>query len=130
MKTKLLWKKILICLSPFIALLIVYLSRNALIYLGTRFPACPSYTYLDIYCPGCGNTRSVQHLLRGDVAGSIRYNPVPVFGIIIGALAYLEYLTYVFGRHIKLLPRARKFWAFIVLVFSVYFIIRNFIRPF
>lgn len=130
MKIKPLWIKILICLLPFIVLIIVYLSRNALIYLGTLFPACPSYTYLDVYCPGCGNTRSVQHLLKGDITGSFRYNPFPVFGIIAAVLGYVEFLSYTFGKHIKLLPRSQKFWRMVILIFCVYYLVRNFIRPF
>lgn len=130
MKIKSLWIKILICLSPFIALIIVYLSRNALIYLGTLFPACPSYTYLDVYCPGCGNTRSVQHLLKGDIIGSFRYNPFPVSGIIVAALGYLEFLTYTYGKHTKLLSRSRKFWWTVIFIFCAYYMVRNFISPF
>lgn len=122
--------KISIIVFPFIALALVYVFKGALISLGSHFPQCPSVTFLDVYCPGCGNTRSVQHLLQGDIAGSVRFNPSPLFGALIAALAYAELVTAVFGRHIKLVPRSRKFWVGIIVVFSLYFIIRNFIRPF
>lgn len=130
MKNKILWIKILLCIFPFIALGLVYLFKDALIYVGTTFPACPSTTFFDIYCPGCGNTRSVQHLLKGDIAGSLRFNIVPIFGIVIGALAYLELISSVFGKHIKIIPRSRIFWTITIVVFSIYFITRNFVRLF
>lgn len=130
MLNKLLLRKAVVCVFPFAAFILVYLLRKQLTYLGTLFPPCPSYTYLDIYCPGCGNTRSVQHLLKGDILGSIRFNPVPVLGIIFAVLAYIELTTYVFGKHKKVFPRRRTFWWTLVVISSIYFVVRNFIRPF
>lgn len=130
MKRKSLWIKILACIFPFVIIGTVLVFRDVLYHFGTTFPACPSYTFFDIYCPGCGNTRSVQHLLKGDVIGSLRFNIVPIFGIAIGALAYLELVTFVFGKHKKIIPRDRKFWTITIIVFSLYFIIRNFVRLF
>lgn len=124
------WIKVLVCIFPFITVGFIYIFRNSISYLGTFFPACPSYTWFNIYCPGCGNTRSVQHLLKGDIAGSIKFNPVPLFGIIILILSYIELITVVFGRHIKIIPRSRGFWTCTAIIFSIYFIIRNFVRPF
>lgn len=130
MTNNLKWKKAAVCIFPFALIIVAYFLRNQLIYLGTLFPSCPSYTYLNIYCPGCGNTRSVQHLLKGDIPGSIRFNPIPLLGIILSILAYIELITYVFGRHRKIFPRNRTFWWTVVVISSVYFMVRNFIRPF
>jgi hypothetical protein len=130
LKQKNIWIKLITCIFPIIILSLIFIFRNYIISLGTLLPACPSYTYLHIYCPGCGNTRSVQHLLAGDVLGSIKYNPSVVFGILIVILAYLEYLTFVFGNHIKLIPRSRKLWTIILFAFLLFFIIRNFISLF
>ena len=124
------WKKVAVCIFPFVIIIIAYFLRNQIIYLGTLFPSCPSYTYLNVYCPGCGNTRSVQHLLIGDITGSIRFNPIPLLGIILGILAYFELITCVFGRHKKIFPRNRTFWWTLVIISSLYFVVRNFIRPF
>jgi len=130
LKNRSLWIKILVSVLPFVVISLVYIFRTALYHLGTTFPACPSYTYFDIYCPGCGNTRSVQHLLKGDIIDSLRYNIVPIFGILIASLAYIELVTFVFGKYIKLVPRGRMFWTILIITFSIYFIIRNFIRIF
>ena len=120
----------MVCVFPFIAVSFIYIFKDVLYHLGDLLPACPSYTFLDIYCPGCGNTRSVQHLLKGDIIGSLKFNPVPLFGIIIGVLAYLELISFVFGKQIKFVPRSLKFWTSTIIVFSIYFILRNFLRFF
>ncbi len=130
MKNRSCWIKIIVCVFPFVAMSFIYIFKDVLYELGTLFPVCPSYTFFDIYCPGCGNTRSVQHLLKGDVIGSLKFNPAPLFGIIIGVLAYLELISYVFGKKIKFVPRGRKFWTITIIVFSVYFVLRNFVRLF
>lgn len=119
--------KIMVILIPAAVIFLIYHFRDSLIFLGTKFPACPSYTYLQVYCPGCGNTRSVQHLLSGDIAGSIIYNPVPVFGIVVLLLAYIELLSGTFKKHVKLVPRSKRFWTVITACFIIYFVIRNFI---
>ena len=122
--------KIMVVVLPVVAVSLLYFFRNSLIFLGTKFPACPSYTYLHIYCPGCGNTRSVQHLLAGDIAGSVKYNPVPILGIILLLLAYIELLAGTFNKPLKLVPRSKRFWAVITVCFIIYFVIRNFIKVF
>lgn len=122
--------KIMVVVLPVVAVSLLYFFRNSLIFLGTKFPACPSYTYLHIYCPGCGNTRSVQHLLAGDIAGSIKYNPVPILGIVLLLLAYIELLAGTFNKPLKLVPRSKRFWAVITVCFIIYFVIRNFIKVF
>lgn len=131
MKNKSLSIKIILCLFPFIAVALIYQFRDAFIKLGTLFPACPSYTFFDIYCPGCGNTRSVQHLLKGDILGSLKFNIVPILGILIATLAYLEVVISIFGKQdVKIIPRSRKFWIIISIIFSLYFIVRNLIHLF
>ncbi len=130
MNTKSSWLKFIVVIFPFVAVALAYVFRNELYYLGTLFPGCPSYTYLHIYCPGCGNTRSVQHLLSGDIIGSIKYNPVPVFGIIIAMLIYVELLTGVFGKKHKTIPRNKSFWVTVLIIFTAYFVLRNFIKIF
>lgn len=130
MKRRPLWQKIAIIVFPFAAIYLIYILRNWLIKLGTLFPGCPSYTYLHVYCPGCGNTRSVQHLLTGDLIDSVRYNPVPLIGLVLAALFYIEVITYVFGKHRKIVTRNQSFWWTFAILISLYFIVRNFIKPF
>ncbi len=44
-------------------------------FLGFGYP-CVVYELTGIQCPGCGMTRGVMALLRGDVAAATRYNPM------------------------------------------------------
>lgn len=124
------WFKIIIILFPFVSLGLVYLFRNQLSNFGNLLPGCPSYSYLHILCPGCGNTRSVQHLLSGDLLGSIKYNPVPAFGLIISALGYMEFVLRIFLNPVKILPRSKVYWICVAVILIIYFIVRNFIRIF
>jgi hypothetical protein len=54
---------------------------------GSHFPACIFHQTTGLWCPGCGLTRGVHHLLRGDVIsalGSNVFTPVAVL-VIVGA---------------------------------------------
>lgn len=130
MKNKRFWLKILVCIIPLIPIILVYIFRTNISRLGNHLPACPSYTFFHIYCPGCGNTRSVQHLLEGDIIGSLKFNLSPVFGALIGLLAYLELASIIFGKHIRFVPRSRVLWSIIIVAFSAYFLVRNFVHVF
>lgn len=45
-------------------------------------------------CPGCGGTRAFYHLLRGEIAQSLRFNPIVIYG----AAAYLHFMLTMFTR--------------------------------
>ncbi|MFO0607549.1 MAG: DUF2752 domain-containing protein [Polyangiales bacterium] len=51
------------------------------------FSTCLSRIVLRRPCPGCGMTRAVLALLRGDVAASLRYNPAALPGAALAAAA-------------------------------------------
>jgi hypothetical protein len=38
------------------------------------YPQCPIHHYLHILCPGCGATRALAALLRGDLVEALRVN--------------------------------------------------------
>jgi Protein of unknown function (DUF2752) len=38
------------------------------------YPRCPFYSIFHLECPGCGATRALAALLRGDLAGAMRFN--------------------------------------------------------
>lgn len=42
----------------------------------TFFPKCPLYSLTGFYCPGCGSTRCLHHLVHGHIATAFRYNPL------------------------------------------------------
>ncbi len=40
------------------------------------FPPCPFRALTGLNCPGCGTTRSLHHLLHGDLATAFELNPL------------------------------------------------------
>ena len=45
------------------------------------FPTCPLRTYTGYYCPGCGATRALHHLLHGHIGTAFGYNPLFVLSV-------------------------------------------------
>lgn len=41
-------------------------------------PRCPTYTLTGFYCPGCGGTRALVHLLHFDLPGALHMNALAV----------------------------------------------------
>lgn len=118
--------KISTIIIPFLVLLL-FMLRNFIIKMATFLPPCPFYNTFHLYCPACGNTRSVTALLHGNLLQAIHFNISPlIFGFFI-ILAYTELATYSFGRRIRLLPQTLSFYLIIIILLSIYLILRNFI---
>lgn len=45
---------------------------------GQGFP-CLFHLMTGLYCPGCGGTRAVRALFRGDLAMSFQYHPLVLY---------------------------------------------------
>jgi hypothetical protein len=86
---------------------------------------CPSYTLFSLYCPGCGNTRSLAALLRGDLLSALRYNPAIPFAALLAAAFYIELVFWAFGRKHMIVPRNKIFWFTTAALFLVYYVMRN-----
>ena len=56
---------------------------------------CFFYSNYHIYCPGCGGTRAVQYLLKGEILKSLQAHPIVLYSLII-------YLYYMIAYTIKL----------------------------
>lgn len=64
------WQRVILVSAGIAAAgLVLYLLAR----LGTPVP-CVFHRLTGLYCPGCGNTRAVLALLRGDLAGMLRWN--------------------------------------------------------
>jgi hypothetical protein len=46
-------------------------------------PRCPLRTLTGWECPGCGSTRALSALARGDLAAAWRFNPLAVAGTVL-----------------------------------------------
>ena len=118
-------KQVLYLLLPLVALLLLFLTRSFWIWVGRHMPPCAFYRVTGLYCPGCGNTRSVLSLLDGHIWQSLRYNITPILLTALGVLWYAEQGFALFDRPRRLLPRWRAVWIPAGLLLLAYFIIRN-----
>lgn len=66
-------------------MLAVAVVQIGLVLLALPAWACPLRKSTGVPCPGCGLTRSIMHLARGDVVGSLRLH---AFGWVV-ALGFL-----------------------------------------
>lgn len=85
-------KKRMIILFP-----ILFLVVLGILFLGTKFVyingiGCIIYERFHVYCPGCGISRSLMYLMRGDIFKSIRFYPTLYF-----------LLTYIIYKYIVLI---------------------------
>jgi hypothetical protein len=63
----------------FLGALLVFVLLVRCNPVGSRwFPPCPFKYLTGWYCPGCGSTRALHHLLHGRVAAAFGYNPLMV----------------------------------------------------
>lgn len=51
---------------------------------------CLFYGLFHVPCPGCGITRSLICLVKGDVTGSLNYNPIGIGIVIYMAILFLK----------------------------------------
>jgi hypothetical protein len=88
---------------------------------GMGWQRCPVATFLHAPCPGCGMTRAIRLLLRGDVAGSFHMHPlaVPVLGVGLGIAAASVWATWSMGSPVRL-TRTRTGRAAIAFGIAVY----------
>ena len=97
--------------------------------LTTFPPPCVFRKATGIYCPGCGSTRALQALARGDFFLALRCNSLSV-----AALVFLPFLFILRGPKFRLLYR--RFIVALAAALLVFFILRNlpfpafdFLRP-
>ena len=97
---------------------------------GGYFPACVFKGATGYYCPGCGLTRSLHHLLHGRVSSAFKYNPL--FVLLLPLIGYgLVHFAFP-PRSAARTSRGRSRWAWALLVVVLaYWVLRNIpVRPF
>ena len=66
------------------------------------YPKCDFLSKTGLYCPGCGGTRAVKSLLRGDLIRSFLFHPFVPYS----AIMYVVFMLYVFlKKHFKLFKK-------------------------
>jgi len=118
--------KIITILIP-VLIVLIFLLQRFILAIVPLFPPCLFYSIFHLYCPGCGNTRSVIAILHGDLLSSLRYNTIPLLLLIIMFLGYIELASYSFGRYLRILPRKLSIYLVGIAFIVLYLIVRNFI---
>ncbi len=119
--------KLMILAAVPLAALLGILFREEIVGLVKESGPCLFHLVTGYYCPGCGNTRSADALLHGNIPLALRNNAVLPFLVIILIILYIELILSVLGKPRKLLPRKTWFWWLVGGVFAVYFVVRNFV---
>ena len=72
---------------------------------------CLFHLVTGAYCPGCGGTRAAKAQLAGQIAASLRYNPVVCYGALVLA-GFALFWLYARFRH-KKSPELRRMEIFL-----------------
>lgn len=119
-------QRIIIIIGVPVLMLIIFLLRKQIPGWSVILGKCFFHEITGFHCPGCGNTRSVKALLRGDIILSLRNNPSMPFLLSVGAVFYIENVFSVLGKQVRLVPRKAAFWFTVLALFLIFFIVRNF----
>lgn len=126
-------KKVIITsiLISIIILIFLYLNKHYGFYIPCVFRKTTG-----LYCPGCGATRCILALLKGNIKASFSYNPI--FFIMLPFLSigiiYKIYL-YIENKKDNLINKIPNYiWITIIVILIIFGILRNiegfeFLRP-
>ncbi len=119
------------------ALAFIIMGTGAILYLLWQplsgiipAPPCPLHEYTGLLCPGCGTSRALKEILKGNLAGAWGYNLMTVL--------FLPVLIWAALSQIYIIIRGRKPpglilpapWPWVLLVaISAYGILRNIPLP-
>lgn len=79
-----------------------------------------------LYCPGCGGTRSVVALLRGNLVQSVLYHPAVIYGVVLFLLYFIsQTLMRLSKGKVKGLSMKPIYLYILLGIILVNFIIRN-----
>ncbi len=121
-------KSLIIAFLPLAAIPLAYLVAYIYFrYVKIYIMPCPVRGFFHICCAGCGATRCVYALLRGDFLSAVRCNAVVVGLIFLLVLYYIENILALFGKRVKIIPRSNAFFYIATGIAAVYFILRNFL---
>lgn len=90
------------------------------------YPPCVFYRLTGLYCPGCGSTRCLYHLVHFDLLGAWRSNPFTVLALpYIGAHFFIFQIKCWTGRNVSL-PFARPIFIWVIFIgIMAFWIARN-----
>lgn len=86
---------------------------------GRLVPRCPTNAWFGLYCPACGGTRAIMHLLQFELLAALRHNAPVVLGLPLAAWIYVS------GTDLTARPWRR--WEILLLIaaISLFTLLRN-----
>ncbi|MDE6785155.1 MAG: DUF2752 domain-containing protein [Ruminococcus sp.] len=119
--------KTAVAVSAPAAVILVYIFSDRIMSLAPYLGGCIFHRLTGIWCPGCGNTRSVAAMFEFDFLLALRNNAAIPFLAICLLCLYLELIADISGRKVRILPRKTWIWCIVIMLFVIYYVIRNFI---
>lgn len=90
------------------------------------FGDCAMKSLFHLYCPGCGGTRAVKCLFRGDILGCICFYPPIAYSVVLGIYYYIKYFAgLILGGRYKMQKLDLNVFLWLVAILLAFFIIRN-----
>ena len=88
--------------------------------------SCNFRKYVGLYCPGCGGTRSILHLLNGHFIKSFLYHPAVIY-VATASLAYISsYTAHLISKgKIKFIKIKPIFFYVLIAIIFAQWIIKN-----
>jgi len=78
------------------------------------------------YCPGCGGTRAVKALIKGDIIGSIKYHPVIIYIVFVFSLfMILNTISLIFKKDFSGMKINNTLLILMPVIIFVQFFIKN-----
>ncbi len=84
-------------------------------------PVCGFYATTGLYCPGCGMTRAVGNIVRGDILRATRFNAMLMLALPVLIYLYVWWVTWAFAG--KELPKLKfnKAAIYVIIAFVIIF---------
>lgn len=107
----------LLCLIGIVTYIIMKINNISILNI---YPfKCYVYVNFGLYCPGCGITRAVDALLKGNLFESFRYHPAVLYS------AFFT-LVYIMSHTLNIITKGRvrammfaPFWFYIMIVIII-----------
>lgn len=108
--------------------LFIFLGISYLV-LGKMFDfyiPCPFHFITHLYCPGCGITRMLFSILKGEFYQAFRYNPL-LFTFFPGMVVlFIDYIISTFKKKRSILTKIpNSVWYVLIVILIVFGILRN-----
>lgn len=113
-------------IGKYVLLLIILVSYLLIGEHFSLFIPCPIHYFTHLYCPGCGVTRMLLHLLHGRFVEAFHANPLLLISLPFFALYYLDFFI---AEQKKQKSKFSKFepylWYGLIGLFLIYGVLRN-----